>query len=153
MAAILTVIGAACVHLGLNVANDILDTGSRVPTTPTSPRRSSSGGSRVIQYGLVSLRRMATITTMFYLAALAHRPLLLASRGSTALLAIGLVGFIVIIGYTAPPLKFVYRGLGEVAVAIGFGPLMLLGRTSSRPAGRCRGSRSSPRSRSPCSWR
>jgi 1,4-dihydroxy-2-naphthoate octaprenyltransferase len=31
------------------------------------------------------------------------------------------------IGYTAPPLKFVYRGLGEIAVAIGFGPLMLLG--------------------------
>ena len=31
------------------------------------------------------------------------------------------------LGYTAPPLKFVYRGLGEIAVAIGFGPLMLLG--------------------------
>ena len=40
---------------------------------------------------------------------------------------IGVVGFIVSIGYTAPPLKFVYRGLGEIAVAIGFGPLMLLG--------------------------
>ena len=34
---------------------------------------------------------------------------------------------IVSLGYTAPPLKFVYRGLGEIAVAIGFGPLMLLG--------------------------
>ena len=31
------------------------------------------------------------------------------------------------LGYTAPPLKFVYRGLGEIAVALGFGPLMLLG--------------------------
>ena len=31
------------------------------------------------------------------------------------------------LGYTAPPLKFVYRGLGEIAVAVGFGPLMLLG--------------------------
>ena len=40
---------------------------------------------------------------------------------------IGVVGFIVSLGYTAPPLKFVYRGLGEVAVALGFGPLMLLG--------------------------
>ena len=36
-------------------------------------------------------------------------------------------GFIVSLGYTAPPLKFVYRGLGEIAVALGFGPLMLLG--------------------------
>ena len=48
-------------------------------------------------------------------------------RGSTALLVIGVVGFIVSLGYTAPPLKFVYRGLGEIAVALGFGPLMLVG--------------------------
>jgi 1,4-dihydroxy-2-naphthoate octaprenyltransferase len=31
------------------------------------------------------------------------------------------------LGYTAPPLKLVYRGVGEVAVALGFGPLMLVG--------------------------
>jgi 1,4-dihydroxy-2-naphthoate octaprenyltransferase len=43
------------------------------------------------------------------------------------LLVIGLLGFVVSIGYTAPPLKLVYRGLGEIAVAVGFGPLMLLG--------------------------
>ena len=53
--------------------------------------------------------------------------MLLAFFGSTELLVIGVVGFIVSIGYTAPPLKFVYRGLGEIAVAVGFGPLMLLG--------------------------
>ena len=52
---------------------------------------------------------------------------LLATHGSPALLVIGVVGFIVSLGYTAPPLKFVYRGLGEIAVALGFGPLMLLG--------------------------
>ena len=40
---------------------------------------------------------------------------------------IGVAGFIISLGYTAPPLRLVYRGLGEVAVAVGFGPLMLLG--------------------------
>jgi 1,4-dihydroxy-2-naphthoate octaprenyltransferase len=29
--------------------------------------------------------------------------------------------------YTAPPLKLVHRGLGDIAVAIGFGPIMTLG--------------------------
>jgi 1,4-dihydroxy-2-naphthoate polyprenyltransferase len=86
-----------------------------------------SGGSRVIQYGLVSLRQMAGLATVFYVLAGAIGLVLLATHGSTALLVIGAVGFIVSIGYTAPPLKFVYRGLGEVAVALGFGPMMLLG--------------------------
>ena len=86
-----------------------------------------SGGSRVIQYGLVSLRQMATLSTVFYVLAGVIGLILLATHGSTALLVIGVVGFIVSLGYTAPPLKFVYRGLGEIAVALGFGPLMLLG--------------------------
>ena len=49
---------------------------------------------------------------------------------------IGIVGFIVSLGYTAPPLKFVYRGLGEIAVALGFGPLMLLGAYVVQTGGR-----------------
>jgi 1,4-dihydroxy-2-naphthoate polyprenyltransferase len=46
---------------------------------------------------------------------------------SLSLLVIGLVGFVIGVGYTAPPLKLVHRGLGELAVALGFGPIMLLG--------------------------
>jgi 1,4-dihydroxy-2-naphthoate octaprenyltransferase len=37
------------------------------------------------------------------------------------------VGIVLSIAYTAPPLKLVYRGLGELTTAIGFGPLMLVG--------------------------
>ena len=43
------------------------------------------------------------------------------------LLWIGIAGIAVGVAYTAPPLKLVYRGLGEIAVALGFGPIMLLG--------------------------
>ena len=52
---------------------------------------------------------------------------LLALSPSLALLVIGILGVVLSIGYTAPPLKLVYRGWGEVTTAIGFGPLMLLG--------------------------
>jgi 1,4-dihydroxy-2-naphthoate octaprenyltransferase len=126
VAAALTIIAASFVQLGLNVANDVFDTVQGADDANVTPTQ-FSGGSRVIQYGLVTLRQMATLATVFYVLAGVIGLILLATHGSTALLVIGVVGFIVSLGYTAPPLKFVYRGLGEVAVAIGFGPLMLLG--------------------------
>ncbi len=126
VAALLTVVGACFVQLGLNVANDVFDTLQGADDANVTPTQ-FSGGSRVIQYGLVSLRQMATISTIFYVLGGLIGLVLLATRGSTALLVIGVAGFIVSLGYTAPPLKFVYRGLGEIAVAFGFGPLMLVG--------------------------
>ncbi len=124
--ALLTVVGAAFVQLGLNVANDVFDSTQGADDANVTPTM-YSGGSRVIQYGLASLRQMATLATVFYLLAGAIGVVLLSIRGSQALLVIGVVGFVVSLGYTAPPLKLVYRGLGEIAVALGFGPLMLLG--------------------------
>ena len=126
VSAALTVIGASFVQLGLNVANDVFDTAQGADDANVTPTK-FSGGSRVIQYGLVSFRQMAGLATVFYVLAGIIGLILLATRGSTALLVIGVVGFIVSLGYTAPPLKFVYRGLGEIAVALGFGPMMLLG--------------------------
>jgi 1,4-dihydroxy-2-naphthoate octaprenyltransferase len=124
--AILTIIGASAVHLGLNVANDVFDTRSGADDANVNPTQ-YSGGSRVIQYGLVSLRQMATLSAVFYGVAAIIGLILLATRFSVPLLVIGVLGMIVSFGYTAPPLKLVYRGLGEVAVAFGFGPMMLLG--------------------------
>jgi 1,4-dihydroxy-2-naphthoate octaprenyltransferase len=124
--AILTIIGASFVQLAINVSNDVFDTMQGADDANVTPTQ-FSGGSRVLQYGLVTFRQMATLGAGLYAAGALVGLLLLAIRGSTELLAIGLIGFVVGIGYTAPPLKLVYRGLGEIAVAIGFGPLMLLG--------------------------
>ena len=126
VAALLTIVAASFVQLGLNVANDVFDTIQGADDANVTPTQ-FSGGSRVIQYGLVSLRQMAALSTVFYVLAGVIGLVLLATRGSTELLVIGVVGIIVSLGYTAPPLKFVYRGLGEIAVALGFGPFMLVG--------------------------
>jgi 1,4-dihydroxy-2-naphthoate octaprenyltransferase len=126
LVALLTVIGAAFIHLGLNVSNDVFDTlagADDVNVTPTQ----YSGGSRVIQYGLLSVREMAIISAACYAVGIASGLVILALRPSVALLAIGVLGVAVSLAYTAPPFRLVYRGLGELAVAIGFGPLMLLG--------------------------
>jgi 1,4-dihydroxy-2-naphthoate octaprenyltransferase len=126
LTAVLTVIGASLVHLGLNVANDVFDTAQGADDANVTPTQ-FSGGSRVIQYGLVSFRQMAGLSAALYVLGGGIGLVLLAIAGSPALLVIGILGIVISLGYTAPPLKFVYRGLGEIAVAIGFGPLMLVG--------------------------
>src|SRR5205823_10454419 len=40
---------------------------------------------------------------------------------------IGVIGVGISYFYTAPPLRLVHRGLGEIAVFLGFGPVMALG--------------------------
>src|SRR5206468_3009983 len=97
LAAVLTVIGASFVQLGLNVANDVFDTVQGADDANVTPTQ-FSGGSRVIQYGLVSLRQMAGLSALFYVLAGVVGLVLLALRGSPALLVIGVVGFIVSIG-------------------------------------------------------
>lgn len=125
-AALLTLVGAAAVHLGLNVANDVFDAQLGADDQNVNPTQ-YSGGSRVIQYGLVPLPRMAAISAGTYAIALGVGAVLLLTRYSPALLAIGVLGVVLSLAYTAPPLKLVYRGWGELTTAIGFGPLMLVG--------------------------
>lgn len=124
--ALLTLVGAAAVHIGLNVANDIFDALSGADEANVNPTQ-FSGGSRVIQRGLLSLRQMALIAAVSYGVAIAIGVYLVVKVESLELLAIGVIGVLISFFYTAPPLRLVHHGLGEVAVAVGFGPLMVLG--------------------------
>jgi 1,4-dihydroxy-2-naphthoate polyprenyltransferase len=123
--ALLTVIGGACIHLGLNVANDVFDTTSGADAANVNPTQ-FSGGSRVVHYGLLTLRQITLLSAGFYAVGIAIGLVLCATRG-WGLLWLGVAGVVLSVFYTAPPLKFVHRGLGEVIVAVGFGPIMTLG--------------------------
>ena len=123
--ALLTVIGGACIHLGLNVANDVFDTASGADAANVNPTQ-FSGGSRVVHYGLMSLRTITLLSAGFYAAGIAIGVVLAATRGWD-LLWLGVAGVLLSLFYTAPPLRLVHRGLGEVVVALGFGPIMTLG--------------------------
>ena len=124
--ALLTVVGASFAHLAINVTNDVFDTLSGADEANPTPTQ-FSGGSRVAVYDLVSVRGLALLAAGLYAAAAAIGLLLVAVTGSVTLLWIGIAGIALGVAYTAPPLKLVYRGLGELAVALGFGPVMLLG--------------------------
>ena len=124
--ALVTLLGASFLHLGLNVANDVFDTMSGADQANTTPTQ-FSGGSRVIHYGLVSLRGMVALSAAFYGAGAAIGLFLAIHLRSWTLVWLGLAGLLVSVFYTAPPVRLVHRGVGELAVGLGFGPIMLLG--------------------------
>jgi 1,4-dihydroxy-2-naphthoate octaprenyltransferase len=124
--ALLTLIGGSLAHLAINVTNDIFDTLSGADEANTTPTQ-FSGGSRVAVYDLVTIGGLTRLAIGLFGAAAAIGLLLVAVTGSMLLLGIGVAGILIGVAYTAPPLKLVYRGLGEIAVALGFGPIMLLG--------------------------
>ena len=123
--ALLTLVGGAAIHLGVNVFNDVFDTQSGADEANVNPTQ-FSGGSRVILYGLVSMRTMALLASAFFAVGIGIGVYLAATRGWD-LLWLGVAGALIGFFYTAPPLRLVHRGLGEVAVAVGFGPIMALG--------------------------
>jgi 1,4-dihydroxy-2-naphthoate octaprenyltransferase len=124
--AVVTIVGAALAHLAINVSNDIFDTLSGADEANVNPTQ-FSGGSRVLLYDLVTLRQLVALAIALLGGAVAVGLYLVWVTGSSTLLWIGIAGIVLGIGYTAPPVKLVYRGLGEIAVALGFGPVMLLG--------------------------
>ena len=123
--AVLALIGGSAIHLGLNVANDVFDSTSGADYANVNPTM-FSGGSRMIQYGLVSLKTMQVVSIACYAVGIGIGLFLVATRG-VELLWIGIAGVFLSVFYTAPPFRLVHRGLGEICVALGFGPIMLLG--------------------------
>jgi 1,4-dihydroxy-2-naphthoate octaprenyltransferase len=122
---LLCLLAAVAAHLGINVINDVADADSGADAANTTPTP-FSGGSRVIQYGLVSRRTMVATAVGLY-AVTAALGLLLAATRSWSLLWIGAVALVLGYGYTAGPFRLVHRGLGEPVVALGFGPVMAAG--------------------------
>ena len=124
--AFLTFLGGAFVHLGLNISNDVFDTMSGADAANTTPTQ-FSGGSRVVHYGLVKLPTLALLSAAFYLGGIGIGLYLAVQTDFWPLFWIGVAGVAISLAYTAPPLRLVHRGVGEIAVALGFGPIMVLG--------------------------
>lgn len=116
----------AFLHLGTNLLNDFYDhlSGNDAANATPTP---FSGGSRVIQDGLLRPQQVKDAALLFLLLGAIIGSYLIVAFESMALLVIGLVGLVSAITYTAPPLKLGYRGMGEFLVALNFGPLPVLG--------------------------
>jgi 1,4-dihydroxy-2-naphthoate octaprenyltransferase len=122
---LLTLLGAVSFHIGHNVINDYFDSLSGADEANLTPTP-FSGGSRVIQRGLMAPRAVRNLAIAFYVIGTAIGLLLTVVVGPVILL-LGLLGFLVGFLYTAPGFRLAHRGLGEIMVGLGFGPVIVLG--------------------------
>ena len=121
---LLTVLGVVFLHGGANVVNDYFDHRYHVDTAEVSG--SFGNESRVLIRGLLTPRQVLTIGVGIYALAIPIGVYLIHLRGMTILL-LGVIGFITGVCYTARPVALKYRALGEIAVFVMFGPLMVSG--------------------------
>lgn len=123
----LTVIGIFALEVAKNASGEIFDfdSGTDIAVAPED-RSPFSGGKRVLVDGLLTRTQTIVISTVAYSVGIGVGLAVLIWR-EPAVFGIGLFGVLCAFFYQAPPLKLSYRGLGELTVAICYGPLICVG--------------------------
>jgi 1,4-dihydroxy-2-naphthoate polyprenyltransferase len=108
---------AVLAHALGNVLNDLHDARNGADAANTQGVFPFTGGSRLIQTGAVSERQTRELA-LALLVFLVPAGLLLAVKVGPGVLLLGFAGLLLAWAYSAPPLKLMSRGLGEMAVAM-----------------------------------
>lgn len=114
--ALATLVLALLAHAAGNVLNDVHDALSGADAANTQGIFPFTGGTRLIQQGVVSVQQTRDLAKALLLLVV-PAGVLLAVQTSPAVLWIGAVGLFLAWAYSAPPLALMSRGLGELAVA------------------------------------
>jgi 1,4-dihydroxy-2-naphthoate octaprenyltransferase len=120
---LLAFLGIVLAHVSNNLVNDLFDTDTgldtdRYPRALYAPHPILSG--MIDRDGLVRAAIAVNLADVLILA------ILLGARGWLVLL-FGVLGVVLNVAYTAPPLRLKQRGLGELDVLLVWGPLMIAG--------------------------
>ncbi|MCB1910051.1 MAG: prenyltransferase [Rhodocyclaceae bacterium] len=119
LTAALTILLALLVHAGANVVNDVCDADNGSDDANLSRLYPFTGGSRMIQNGVLGRDQAARFGGALLLAVI-PAGLWLVWHSGAGLLAIGAAGLVVAWTYSAPPLRLMSRGLGELAIVAGW---------------------------------
>ncbi len=123
----LTLLGACFFHIATNVANDYFDFKSGNDAANTSGTVPFSGGSRMILEGFVAPAEALAVSLIFASAgSIIGLYLNFVSEGNVVLI-IGVLALFFIYSYNGFPLRLVNVGLGEIAIFMAWGPLIVLG--------------------------
>lgn len=123
----LTVLGVFAIEAAKNASGEIFDWDSGTDAAVTDAERSPfSGGKRVLVDGLMTRRQTAIMAAAFYAIGIAAGLAIVLGR-EPRVIGLGLIGVGLAYFYHAPPLALAYRGLGELAVALAYGPVIAVG--------------------------
>ncbi len=123
----LTVLGVFFFEAAKNASGEIFDWDSGTDQALAENERTPfSGGKRVIVDGLMTRRQAAWMAAVFYALGIAAGLAIVALR-EPRVLWLGMLGAGLAFFYHAPPFKLSYRGLGETAVALAYGPVIACG--------------------------
>jgi 1,4-dihydroxy-2-naphthoate octaprenyltransferase len=123
---LLVLLGLILNHLALNMTDDYYDFRHLVDIFATDGENPYTGGSGTLSTGLIQPKRMRDVFITFYVIAIGIGLFLGLMKGPFVLLLL-VFGFFCAFFYTAPPIRFGYRGLGEIAQLLCFGPGIGLG--------------------------
>jgi 1,4-dihydroxy-2-naphthoate octaprenyltransferase len=124
---VVSVFGIVSLEIAKNAYGEIsdFDSGADLGVAPED-RSPFSGGRRVLVDGSLTRREVAAITAVTYALSIASG-LAIAFWREPRVLAAGLLGTALAWFYYARPLRLAYRGCGEVAVALAYGPVICCG--------------------------
>jgi len=124
---LLALVGIYLIEIGKNGVNEFIDYWTGVDRyIATDKRTPFSGGKKTIIDGKLSMLETAIIAVIT-LALAFFIGLYIALVREPNVFWIGMIGGFLAVFYSLPPFKFNYNGLGEAAVGLSFGPLIVLG--------------------------
>jgi 1,4-dihydroxy-2-naphthoate polyprenyltransferase len=126
VAFLLVFVGVTVHHFGLNMLDDVLDYIHAVDRAWGDEKNPYTGGSGVLTEGLLTVSDLKRGVALCYGITIAVWICLGFWKGWPVLL-IGAIGILSSIFYTVPPVKYAYRGFGELGLLVNFGPVLVSG--------------------------
>mgnify|MGYP006081331207 CR=1 FL=1 len=123
-------LGGSFLHLAANTYNDYFDWTSGTDQLNNDYFLQLSGGSRAIELGLITEKKLFQLATSFLALSGILGITIMSTLGNDkiGLLYYGLAGAFSAYFYTGTPLRLVARkGIGELLIGLNYGPLMTMG--------------------------
>jgi 1,4-dihydroxy-2-naphthoate octaprenyltransferase len=123
---ILVMIGVTVHHMGLNMIDDAFDFLHAADCLTGDEKNPYTGGSGVLTGGLLPTGQVLSASILCYLIGIMITVYLTIMTG-WPILIFAAIGIFSSVFYTMPPIRYGYRGFGELSLLINFGPVLCLG--------------------------